>query len=120
MAAIEQWGAFGPAGVIVDSVASAYLKTNKYDRNAALQMINTQFWIATFLNEYEAWANYRRTGFPVLNPTTYPISQSPGAVPRRMQYSTVDKQVNPDNYNIAVKGLTGGDKITSRMWWDTN
>ena len=82
-------------------------------------MINTQFWAATFFNEYEAWSNYRRTGYPVLVPVNYPGSQSPNAIPRRMQYSTVDKQVNSANYNAAVAGLSGGDKITSRMWWDT-
>jgi len=36
-----------------------------------------------------------------------------------MAYSTIDKQVNADNYNAAVSGLQGGDKITSRVWWDT-
>jgi hypothetical protein len=35
-----------------------------------------------------------------------------------MEYSTVDKQVNSANYKAAVAGLNGGDKITSRMWWD--
>ncbi|HEY5371408.1 MAG TPA: SusD/RagB family nutrient-binding outer membrane lipoprotein [Hanamia sp.] len=49
----------------------------------------------------------------------YVYSQSPNAVPRRMAYSTIDKQVNADNYNAAVSGLQGGDKITSRVWWDT-
>ena len=81
-------------------------------------MINSQFWAATFFNEYEAWSNYRRSGFPVLKATNYTGSQSPNVIPRRMAYSTVDKQVNSTNYNAAVSALTGGDKITSRMWWD--
>ena len=119
LAAITMLSAYGPDGTISDDDAQAYLDAHPYDEANGLEMINTQFWAATFFNEYEAWSNYRRTGFPVLAGVTYPGSQSPGAVPRRMQYSTVDKQVNNANYNTAVQGLQGGDKITSRMWWDT-
>jgi len=118
IAAITELASYGSAGQIEDTVAKLYLKAHPYVDANGLEMINTQFWAATFFNEYEAWSNYRRTGFPVLNGVTYPGSQSPGLVPRRMQYSTVDKQVNSANYNAAVSGLQGGDKITSRMWWD--
>ena len=119
LAAITQLAAYGPSGVISDQNAQAYYDTHPYNDANGLEMINTQFWAATFFNEYEAWCNYRRTGFPVLVPVNYPGSQSPGALPRRMAYSTVDKQVNTANYNDAVSALPGGDKITSRMWWDT-
>lgn len=125
LAAITMLSAYGDGGTISQGDAQAYLDANPYVDARGLQMINTQFWIATFFNEYEAWSNWRRTssstnpnGYPALNPVTYTGSQSPGAIPRRMEYSTVDKQVNSANYNKAVAGLTGGDKITSRMWWD--
>ncbi len=119
LAAITELSAYGDAGVISEEDAQAYLDAHPYNDADGLEMINTQFWAATFFNEYEAWSNYRRTGYPVLVPVTYPGSQSPGAIPRRMAYSTVDKQVNSANYNAAVSGLQGGDKITSRVWWDT-
>ncbi|MGZ3871317.1 MAG: SusD/RagB family nutrient-binding outer membrane lipoprotein [Mucilaginibacter sp.] len=118
IAAITELSAYGDAGVISSDDANTYLEAHPYDDAHGLEMINTQFWATTFFNEYEAWANYRRTGFPVLKAVTYPGSQSPGAIPRRMFYSTVDKQVNPTNYNVAVARMQGGDKITSRMWWD--
>ncbi|MDQ2719719.1 MAG: SusD/RagB family nutrient-binding outer membrane lipoprotein [Bacteroidota bacterium] len=118
LAAITELSAFGDAGVISNDDALAYLDAHPYDDAKGLEMINTQFWATTFFNEYEAWSNYRRTGYPALVPVTYPGSQSPGAIPRRMAYSTVDKQVNSANYNAAVAALSGGDKITSRMWWD--
>ena len=119
LAAITMLSAYGDAAVISDDDAQAYLDAHPYDDANGLEMINTQFWAATFFNEYEAWSNYRRTGYPVLKPVNYPGSQSPNAIPRRMAYSTVDKQVNTVNYNAAVSALQGGDKITSRMWWDT-
>ncbi|MBS1915017.1 MAG: SusD/RagB family nutrient-binding outer membrane lipoprotein [Bacteroidetes bacterium] len=118
LAAITELGAYGSDGEIDSQDAQDYLDAHPYDPANGLEMINTQFWAATFFNEYEAWSNYRRTGFPVLTPVTYPGSQSSGAIPRRMVYSTVDKQVNNANYNDAVSRLNGGDKITSRMWWD--
>ena len=120
LAAITELAAYGDAGVISDNDAQAYYDAHPYDDANGLEMINTQFWATTFFNEYEAWSNYRRTGYPVLVPVTYPGSQSPGAIPRRMAYSTVDKQVNSANYNAAVAALPGGDKVTSRMWWDSN
>jgi len=83
-------------------------------------MINDQYWVTTFMDEYEAWSNFRRTEMPtfVRAPRAYPGTLSPGAIPRRMEYSVADKQVNPVNYNAAVSRLTGGDKIKSRVWWD--
>ena len=54
----------------------------------------------------------------ILIPVSYPGSRSPDAIPRRMAYSTVDKQINSTNYNEAVSILNGGDQITSRLWWD--
>ncbi len=119
LAAITELSAFGAAGAISADDAQAYLNAHPYNDAKGLEMINTQFWVATFFNEYEAWSNYRRTGYPALVPVNYPGSQSPNAIPRRMAYSTVDKQVNAANYNAAVSALQGGDKITSRVWWDT-
>jgi hypothetical protein len=119
IAAITKLSAYGDGGTITDVAAQAYYTAHPYADADGLNMINTQFWVTTFFNEYEAWSNYRRTGYPALVPVTYPGSQSPGAIPRRMYYSTVDKQINTTNYNAAVAALPGGDKITSRMWWDT-
>jgi hypothetical protein len=118
LAAMKQLGVFGSDAKISDADAQHYLEAHPYNPSAGLKMINTQFWAATFFNEYEAWSNYRRSGYPVLVPVKYPGSQSSGAVPHRMAYSTLDKQVNSGNYNAAVQALTGGDKITSRVWWD--
>ena len=117
-AAITELSAYGDAGAISDDDAETYYSQHPYKAATGLNLINTQYWAETFFNEYEAWSNYRRTGYPALVPVTYPGSQSPGAIPRRMEYSTVDKQINTKNYDAAVANLAGGDKITSRMWWD--
>ncbi len=118
LAGITMLSAYGDAGAISDEDAQAYLDANPYDDANGLKQINTQYWITTFFDEYEAWSNYRRTGLPLLKPVTYTGSQSLGAIPRRMNYSTTEKQINAANYDKAVAGLPGGDKITSRIWWD--
>ncbi len=118
VAAITELSAYGDDGAIDDDAAETYYSSHPYKATNGLSMINTQYWVETFFNEYEAWSNYRRTGYPALVPVSYPGSQSSGAIPRRMAYSTVDKQVNSANYNAAVASLEGGDKITSRVWWD--
>ncbi|MEO6633603.1 MAG: SusD/RagB family nutrient-binding outer membrane lipoprotein, partial [Mucilaginibacter sp.] len=80
-AAMTQYSVFGDGGVVDDSAVTAYLKAHPYVDANGLNMINTQYWACTFFDEYEAWANYRRTGFPALNAITFTGSQSPGAVP---------------------------------------
>jgi hypothetical protein len=42
-----------------------------------------------------------------------------GTIPRRYTYSTVEAATNATNYSAAVSGLTNGDKMSSRVWWDS-
>jgi len=105
----------GPAGGAI----TAYLAAHPYDAANALQQINTQYWIATFMDGYEAWANWRRSGYPALTPVAnYPGNVTNGTIPRRFTYPLTEAGVNAANYSAAASGMTGGDKMTSRMWWD--
>lgn len=120
IAAITELGAYGDGAAIAEEDAQAYYDEHPYDPAHGLEMINTQFWAATFFNDYEAWSNWRRTGFPVLTPVNYHGNASNGTIPRRMAYPTSEKQSNAANYNAAVAAsLPGGDNITGRMWWDS-
>jgi len=118
-AAMTQLSAYGAGGVIPDSLATNYLIAHPYNSVNGLSQINTQFWLSTIMNEYEAWSNWRRTGFPLLKPTNYPGNVTGGTIPRRLEYPVSEKVTNNANYNAAVARLTGGDHLTSRMWWDT-
>ena len=82
-------------------------------------MINTQFWVATFFNEYEAWSNYRRHRLSCLDAGN--LSRKPISWRDTQKNGNIQQWINKltsANYNAAVAGLPGGDKITSRMWWD--
>lgn len=94
-----------------------YLAANPYDSNNWEEMLGEQYWAATFLNEYESYANWRRTGYPALTPVNYPGNESNGTIPRRLRYPLSERSGNPDAFNEAVS-RQGPDQFTTRMWWD--
>lgn len=117
-AAMQQLSLQAGAGPAQPAI-TAYLAANPYNAGSALQQINTQYWVATFMDGYEAWANWRRSGFPALTPVAaYPGNVTGGTIPRRFTYPLAEAGANPTNYSTAISGMSGGDKMTSRMWWD--
>jgi hypothetical protein len=88
-----------------------------YNPTDALKLINTQYWIVNIRNGTEAWANFRRSGFPVLSPNLFNNNLNGGFV-RRMSYPNVEASANTANYQAATAAI-GGDKLTSKVFWDT-
>lgn len=87
-----------------------------------LERIITQKWIATFPNGMEAWAEYRRTGypkqFPMINNYSTDVSYSIG--PRRVPFPESEYLLNNANVTKAVQLLsTAFDGGGTRLWWDT-
>jgi hypothetical protein len=60
IAAIEQLEAY-PGNTVTDGLAIAYADAHTYNAADGLNQINTQYWLCTIMDEYEAWANWRRT-----------------------------------------------------------
>ena len=87
-----------------------------YNPAEALRLINTQYWIVNIRNGAEAFANVRRTGFPVLSPNLFNNKLNGGFV-RRMSYPDIEASANGANYSAASTAI-GGDKLTSRVFWD--
>ncbi len=79
-----------------------------------LEKIMTQKWILLFGRNFEIWAEWRRTGYPVLTPG----SSGEGVIPRRLIYPITESVLNSDNYNAAVSTLSNGDAFQSKVWWD--
>ena len=111
---------YDPSLTITDAEVNSYLTANPYNPARGLEMINTQYWATngTSLNFYEAWINWRRTGFPVLIPVNYPGNVTAGTIPRRFTYSLAEASSNEKNLNEARARITGGDFLMSRVWWD--
>jgi hypothetical protein len=83
------------------------------------RMIGEQYWAATYFNHYESYANWRRTGFPVLTPTNYSGNVTNGQIPRRLRYPEAERGGNPENYAAAVSAQ-GPDEFMTKLWWDVN
>jgi hypothetical protein len=88
-----------------------------YNATDALKLINTQYWIASLRSSTEAFANFRRSGFPALSPNLY-NNKLNGGFARRLSYPDVEASANTTNYNAASSAI-GGDKLTTRVFWDT-
>ncbi|MDH3711973.1 MAG: SusD/RagB family nutrient-binding outer membrane lipoprotein, partial [Cyclobacteriaceae bacterium] len=87
-----------------------------FDSNRALEQIGNQKWVALFLNGYEGWAEWRRTGYPALEPAV--AAQNPsGEIPVRQAYPTWEPDLNGDNY-AAVVARQGEDGLDTKVWWD--
>jgi hypothetical protein len=88
-----------------------------YNDADALRLINTQYWIDGFNNGHEAWCNWRRSGFPVLQPNLFNNNLNGGFI-RRFVYPIKETTANTANYDAAVAGLGGPDFLTTRVFWD--
>ena len=83
-----------------------------------LQKIAVQKWIALFDRSYEAFFEWRRLGYPTLDPGNNP-GETNGTIPRRGKYSTTEAALNKASYDAAVASQ-GPDTFTTRIWIDAN
>lgn len=102
---------------VTDAEYTDYITAHPFDASKALEQIGTQKWISLLFNGYEAYAEYRRTGFPVLIPVIHPNGETNGTIPRRLIYDQSELITNPSNYQEAVQ-RQGPDLMITRIWWD--
>lgn len=137
----DQWGADGadtyltdnerlpatyhdPLGLFTHSGATSSITVAWSDEDGfeeQLERIITQKWIAIFPLGLEAWAEYRRTGYPMLMPAV--VNNSGGIVdnkgPRRLAYPGEEITTNEENVHYAITNyLKGPDNMATRLWWD--
>lgn len=114
---MRQMADYGAAAAITEPNIAAYMATHAYDPAKALEQINTQYWVASFMNGSETWANFRRSGFPALTKTPYPGSEITGNFIRRMPYPDGETIVNKANLDAAV-AAQGPNDLNTAVWWD--
>ncbi len=96
----------------------AYIAANPLEADKEIEQINGQYWIASLLNGPEAWANFRRSGYPVVEPNPYPGNDlSSEDFIRRLTYPDNEYTVNRANIDAAV-ARQGADDLNTRVWWD--
>lgn len=127
-ASMERWGV--PTGDITAFTGSlpAASKAN----------VLNQKYVALYMQPYEAWAEYRRTGYPntLLLPgqtgnfnvptldgrTTFVFTSLITGLtdlPNRLFYPTSVQSLNRQNYEAASTSI-GGDKMNTKLIWDKN
>jgi hypothetical protein len=80
-----------------------------------LEQIITQKWIASIINSYEGWIEYRRTGFPTLKSVAASLNN--GLIPVRMPYPAEAASLNSENYKVA-EIATNGNSLDIPVWWN--
>lgn len=133
-ASMEKWGvASGDIDAFVSNLPAA-------DKEHVLN----QKWIALYMQAHEAWAEYRRTGFPSLiklpgetiqldavqvaeltdesRVTSYVFEPRIDIddLPKRLRYPQILQTLNGENRASAAGELSDGDTVNSNLFWDVN
>lgn len=96
--------------------ATTFLAANPYNATDWKASIGVQSWIALYNSPFAAWNFTRRLDKPgFVNP---PNSKTEG-VPVRMLYSDQEYVLNGANVKAAAAKM-GGDKVTSKLFWDVH
>lgn len=118
-----------PAGSYSTANDNTYITTGNVVWNEAddfetkLKKIITQKWLGVYPNSDEAWAEFRRTGYPALTPIVRSLESSinpaNGEFIKKLRY--VDNELINNKENAANPALNGGkgDGVNVRVWWDT-
>lgn len=118
---MDQMVTYDAASAVPAGLRDAYIAANPLTAGNEKQQINTQYWISSFLNGPETWANFRRSGFPLLVPNPYGQPNNPdvpaGTFIKRLGYPTSELSVNSVNVAEAV-ARQGPEKISTPVWWD--
>lgn len=121
-AGMQQWALYGGAGVIQPAKIASYLAKNPFNSGGSfdekMEQIHTQKWVTLFLDEYEIFSNWRRTGYPDLVPVNYPGNLTGGRIPTRFVLPDSESTINTENFQEAVDRQGEGNLLTSKVWWD--
>ena len=124
VAHLDQMASYDAASAIpaADATRIAYLAAPQATLNTAslataLPQIGYQYWLAAFLHGPEAWANFRRIGYPALTPNAFSGSAVPGAFIQRLTYPNSETLVNTKNVTDAIASIGGSDALGTKLFW---
>lgn len=133
-ASMEQWGVTDAAAVVA-YVTAIMTKFNDVATTPEMkkEMVITQKYIHLLTQSHEAWAEYRRTGYPrsLVKPGEVTVnidgtdvvftpvagSESGADVVARFKYPSSEYTLNKANVEAAVARM-GEDSHRQRVWWD--
>ncbi len=130
-ASMEMWGASNYSQYVSDVMD----KFNSATAEQKKEMVLTQKYMHLLTQSFEAWSEYRRTGYPksLVLPgqiTTYvpdesgadvpvlftPINETGGIIVPRLLYDSNEYSLNKANVDAAAASI-GGDTYSTVLWW---
>lgn len=109
-ASFNQFG-ITDAGVIADYLQQA---TVQYHESNFRKTIGEQKWIAFFGQGLDAFAEWRRLGYPELK--AGPASVLEDKIPQRFFYPGTEQSLNGKSYKLAIQNQ-GEDLLTTKLWF---
>lgn len=103
--------------------ASTYLSNqrvvwnNNLSYEAKLEKVIYQKFLATIFTDIQNWAEYRRTGYPVMPKGNGLMNDK--IMPTRLYYPSSVQAANPQNYANAI-AKQGPDLLTTLIWWENH
>lgn len=107
---------------VSDTELASYFTANPFPAATGDRMkaINEQLWVLHLINGPEAFANWRRSGYPELK-SSYEygaVTIESQTIPRRLNYPLTEASYNREAYNAALEAMGGVDSWNARVWWD--
>ncbi|HSI75364.1 MAG TPA: SusD/RagB family nutrient-binding outer membrane lipoprotein [Lunatimonas sp.] len=115
---MEQMALYDGDASIPTADIDQYIAAHPLVAGRELELINTEYWIAAFLDGSELFANFRRSGYPILQKNPYTGSEITGDFIRSMPYPDSERVVNLANMQEALS-RQGPNNLDRRVWWDT-
>ena len=130
-ASMEMWGAENYS----DYVSEVMTRFNAATTEAKKEIVLTQKYMHLLTQSFEAWSEYRRTGYPkslvlpgqitafvpsesgLLSPVYFnTLSETGGIIVPRLLYDSNEYSLNQANVEAAAANI-GGDTYSTVLWW---
>ena len=82
------------------------------------EAVGTQAWIAMYTRGFIGYTFFRRLDYPAFNMPPNP-PEGVTEIPTRFTYPVNEQTLNAANYTSAAAAI-GGDKLTTKLFWDIN
>ncbi len=132
---MDQMASYGTGSAVTTTARDNYAANRGATFAAAgsaqrIAEISYEYWVASFLNGNETWANFRRVGMETMSyllgtapgtPTTLfvtnPYSGKTVDWVNRITYPPSESLVNTANYSTAVQAMGGTDGLGVKVYW---
>lgn len=105
----------------LDANLDLYIENTWVNTSDKMEVINMQHYMNNFYNGIEGYANWRRSGYPILKPKTdgaYTDQNLSGLIPRRFAYPNSEMNFNRENIEDHLDN--GVNFWGAPVWWDSD